>query len=499
MASKRDLREQMEEFYERFDMDRWHAEHVANLCARIYRDLPHLHGLTKTCRPLVEMTALLHDIAEAQGKERHDLSGATRLRKTHIPFVPRGWKPLMAQAVALHSKQSDVKSFLARLAEKKNPRLELAARLAAILRIADGLDHTRQQDTWIRAIVDDGQGVTIHLARSSDADENARFALMKADLWNHVSSRPIRQIVVVRDKAPKTGLVRPRQPKRQAARAMIQRQFEQLASREYGLGNADDPEYVHEMRVAIRRILVLIHAFDKDLGGGIRPIGKRIANLGRRLGDVRDSDAFLAYLQERLDEARPSGRRILVKIRGAQRRARRDQYRQVLEAFEGVQYQRLKTRLERFLAARADGRRGGRPASREAQRALQRYLEKFFSHGRRLARLSPRQQHQLRIDCKNLRYLADFFSGFYGRRLEGMIEELTEFQDLLGQVHDYYVYKDWLLEKAGAGSPSGNEAVQTLLDDLHRRREQALDQAARMWKSLCKARSRKRFARLIEN
>ena len=105
----------------------------------------------------------------------------------------------------------------------------------------------------------------------------------------------------------------------------------------------------------------------------------------------------------------------------------------------------------------------------------------------------------MRIDCKNLRYMADFFSGFYGPRLKGMIEELTEFQDVLGQAHDYYVYKDWLLEKAGAGSTGSQKAVQALQDDLLRRREEALDQAGRMWKSLSKGRSRKHFARLIEN
>jgi CHAD domain-containing protein/HD superfamily phosphodiesterase len=499
MTSKRDIREQMQEFYERFDMDRSHAEHVADMCNRIYRDLPHLHGLTKTCRPLVEMTGLLHDIAEADGKKGHDLSGAARLRKTPIPFVPRGWKPLIAQAVALHSKRSDVKSFLARLAQKKNPRLELAARLGAILRIADGLDHCRKQDTRIRAIVDDGKAVTIYLADSASAEENARFAFAKADLWNRLSPRPIGRIVVVRDKAPRTDLVRPRQPMRQAARAMLQRQFEQLASREYGLGYAEDPEYVHEMRVAIRRMLVLIHAFDKDLGSAIRPIGKNLANVGGRLGDVRDSDAFLAYVQECLDQAPPSRRRVLVTIRNAQRRARREQYRRVVEQFAGAEYGRLKSRLGRFLAAGAGGRRGRQPAAREVKRALQRYLEQFFSYGRRLAKLSPKQQHELRIDCKNLRYLADFFRGFYGPRLGGMIDELTEFQDLLGQVHDYHVYKDWLPQRAAAGSPKGREAVQTLLDDLQRRREQALDQAGRMWKSLAKGRCKKRFERLIKN
>ena len=499
MTSKRDMREQMQEFYDRFDMDRSHAEHVADLCLRIYRDLPHLHGLTKTCRPLVEMTALLHDIAEAKGKKGHDLSGATRLRKTRIPFVPHGWKPLIAQAVALHSKQSDVKSFLARLAGKKNPRLELAARLAAILRIADGLDHNRKQDTWIRAIVDGAQGVTIHLCRSSSAEDNAQFALAKADLWNDLLPRPIRQIVVIRDKVPNTNLVRPWQPMYQAARAMIQRQLEQLASREYGLGYADDPEYVHEMRVAIRRSLVLIHAFEKDLGSGIRPLGKRIAKAGRLLGDVRDSDAFLAYVQGCLDEAPPSRRRVLMKVRDAQLRVRREQYRQAIQAFEGAEYQRLKLQLGRFLAAGDGNGRGRRPASREVKRALQRYLETFFSHSGRFKKLSPREQHQLRIDCKNLRYLADFFRSLYGPRLRGMIEDLTEFQDLLGQMHDYYVYKDWLPQRAGAGSPKDAKAVQTLLDELQRRREQALDQAGRMWKSLGKGRIRKRFARLIEN
>jgi len=135
---KRKLRCEMANLYERFSMDRAHAEHVADLCDTVFLELPHLHGLTKTCRRLVQMTALLHDIGEAGGKVDHAAGGARRLRRTRIPWIPSGWKPIIAQAVELHSTRSDVGAFLGRVTKERTAELALAGRVAAILRIGDG-------------------------------------------------------------------------------------------------------------------------------------------------------------------------------------------------------------------------------------------------------------------------------------------------------------------------------------------------------------------------
>ena len=202
---------------------------------------------------------------------------------------------------------SDVAGFLERLSRRPDARLEIAGRLAAVLRIADGLDHSRNQDTRIRGIVDDGKAVTIYLWPSPHAQENAQFAMGKADLFNRLSARPIARIVATDGPLPEGERIKRRQEIAQAGRIIIKRQYEQLVSRQYGLGYLQDPEYVHEMRVAIRRMLAAIKTLGDDLDGQSRSIGKTLGDLGQFLGDVRDTDAFLEYLAQAAGECRPPG------------------------------------------------------------------------------------------------------------------------------------------------------------------------------------------------
>jgi CHAD domain-containing protein len=494
----------------RFHMDRAHVEHVAALCDRLFVELPHLHGLTKTSRGLVEAAGLLHDIDEAGGKARHDVSGARRIRSIRIPGLSAAWQELVAQAVSLHSKGSDVAGFLARLAKGEDPTLELTGRVAAILRVADGLDHARQQDTRIAAILDDGQAVEILLAPSPGAEENARFAMLKADLWNRLALRPIRQIAVAAGVVPRAELVSPSQPARVAARRILQRQIEQFASRQYGAACHADAEYIHEMRVAIRRLRSAGEALGKLLGAPLKKASDKLCVLAGPLGKVRDTDVFLEYLQDYARQAPPAHRRTLRALALGRRRGLLAERRELEAGLARPGVRQTLSRLRRELASgagapspgAAPSRRRGRaalPAWREARRSLLRHLDDVLSHGRRLKKLSPRKQHLLRIDCKRLRYLAEFFQSFYGRSFQDLIRTTVQLQDLLGTIHDSYVYADWLQEATRRLPGEGGEAALALLDHLRRQREESLDKAGPVWRSFTGRRSRKRLMRIIRS
>jgi CHAD domain-containing protein len=470
---------------------------------RIFGDLPHLHGLTKTCRPLMEKTALLHDIEETRVEKDHAERGAARIRTLRTPTVPRDWLPLISQAVRLHSVKSDLGPLLRRLRERPTAELELAGRLGAILRIGDGLDHERRQDTEIAAIIDDGREVEILLSPSPSARANAAFAMRKADLWNQLTLRPIRSIEVAEGETPQESLVNSRQPAAEAARRILQRHWEQFASRTYGVTNRRDPEYVHEMRVAIRRFRSAADVFRDCLEGGLKQWKREVSTLAERLGAIRDADVFIESLRKRLADAPRSHRAILLKIiqsREAISEAGRRELRTVLG---GSEYRDIQPWLARLAAlgepgGRRLGKRRAGPMWREARRSLRRYLGDVYKYGRNLRKLPPLQQHALRIDVKRLRYLAESVQDFYGPGFEDAIGQMSQLQDLLGEVHDSYVYADWLGEESRRIGKKSDAAIRGLVEYLEVNRGRCLKRATRIWKEFRGRKSRKRLLKMID-
>lgn len=501
---KVDVRQQMACLYKRFDMDRAHARQVADLCDRIFTELPHLHGLPKSCRPMVEAAALLHDIGEAGGKKGHDLRSANQVKKLRLPWLPASWKPLIAQAIALHSTRSDVKGFLRRLQSNPSPELGIAGRVAAILRLGDGLDRCRGQNTDIASIYDDGRQVTLYVEPSPNSEENAAFALGKADLWNRLALRPIRAVEVAGKSLPNPAWVRPNQSIAEAVRRILQRQFEQWTSRQYGVGYRHDPEFVHEMRVATRRTHSAIGAPGTHIPG-LTKLDRDLRKQVKPLGDVRDSDVLLAYLEGYARGAPKAHHKVLGGIISRRKWQRQKQYDGLLATMVSREYRDAMARLRRFVqpppeeGASARSRPVKHRAWREARKALRAQLAEAWKHGRRLKQLSPLQQHAVRIECKKLRYLAEFFRDFFGRGINDMIEAASELQDLLGNVHDLYVYNDWLDEQTRNMAGRGRAAIGRLKRHIRRQQRECLDKAGKIWKTFRGRRSRKRLARLIDS
>jgi exopolyphosphatase/guanosine-5'-triphosphate,3'-diphosphate pyrophosphatase len=123
-----------------------HARRVASLSLELFDATAEMHGLGAADRELLEFAALLHDIGEHVASSGHHKHGAYLVRNGQL----RGFSPtevqLLAAVVRWHRRGEPRVS-------DEFPLLDTAAMdrvrtLAAILRVADGLDRSRNQNVY---------------------------------------------------------------------------------------------------------------------------------------------------------------------------------------------------------------------------------------------------------------------------------------------------------------------------------------------------------------
>lgn len=112
--------------------------------------------------------------------------------------------------------------------------------------------------------------------------------------------------------------------------------------------------------------------------------------------------------------------------------------------------------------------------------------------------------HRLRIECKELRYLMEFFSSLFPRKIiHGLIGQLKKLQDILGEYNDFLVQERHLQdiagELAGAGSLSKKTgtAIGSLLKALERERQTVKKAFAKTFSDYASASNRKIFQELF--
>lgn len=206
-----------------------------------------------------------------------------------------------------------------------------------------------------------------------------------------------------------------------------------------------DPEGVHQMRVALRRLRSALQIFRPFIPADqMADLGPRVKALADALGPAREWDVFLGELLPPVTAALP-GHEGLTALEEAARGARDRGYAQVRAALADPSH----TALLLDLAAWVDGR-GWRnqPVSEQSTLLLSPVIDMAGlllgkrhrtarKRGRGFARLAAAPRHELRIALKKLRYAADFFRSLYeGKALRRFLEELAVLQDHLGHLQD---------------------------------------------------------------
>ena len=172
-----------------------HVMHVAALAVRLFDELRLVHGLGDRERLFLEMAGYLHDLgseAAPAGKEHHKVS-AQLIREYPWRGLSRTETEIVAQ-VARYHRRSMPKAAHEEFAALPPHDQERVRKLAALLRIADGLDseHTRLVN-GMRAVILP-EMILLEVAACTEPTYELAAADKKADLARSVFGREIRMV-----------------------------------------------------------------------------------------------------------------------------------------------------------------------------------------------------------------------------------------------------------------------------------------------------------------
>jgi len=248
----------------------------------------------------------------------------------------------------------------------------------------------------------------------------------------------------------KQDRLRPGAPVVSLVYACLSEQFGAVLHHEPGAWEGLDPEGVHQMRVATRKIREAFRLFRDFLPPrSLAALNREFRWLACALGNVRDLDVYLLDFEAYTAAISPREASHLSAYR-AELAGQRDAAREnLLRALRSKRYERLTSRFRGFLArgpSAAALRSGDTPTIRESARKLvRRRLRRVLRDGGRIGRDSPPEAlHDLRIRCKRLRYAYEFFQPVYGKRLAKPIRAVKKLQDVLGTHQDACVASERL-------------------------------------------------------
>ncbi len=182
-AAARQIIASTRSFARRLEYDQAHAEHVRELSILLFDRLQPVHHLPAQCRVLLEAGALLHDIGHTVSHHGHHKHGEYLALYGDIPGLAGRDRAVVASLVRYHNRKSEPASHHVAYATLSNLDKRMVRRLASIIRIAEGLDHShRQRVTNIHASFQRGS-VGLQVKARGDAAEDLRDAVRSAGLF----------------------------------------------------------------------------------------------------------------------------------------------------------------------------------------------------------------------------------------------------------------------------------------------------------------------------
>lgn len=209
-----------------------------------------------------------------------------------------------------------------------------------------------------------------------------------------------------------------------------------------------DPEGVHSMRVASRRLRSALRDFMPYLRKRpLAPALKQLRNIAASLGEVRDQDVAIEALEEiaaRAPVTFSSGLKLFIETKNQLREQAREELKAIVDEGE------LKQLESEFTAGvdEATATRAGSPAITfltMSQHIILDRLKEFEALSNGL--LNPFEietLHDLRIAAKRLRYALELFQQCWGRSISGYAKRIARIQAALGNLHDCDVWIEGL-------------------------------------------------------
>jgi exopolyphosphatase / guanosine-5'-triphosphate,3'-diphosphate pyrophosphatase len=170
-------------FARRLEYDQRHAEHVRELGLMLFDQLQAVHHLPGQSRVLLEAGALLHDVGHMVSHRGHHKHGEYLALNGDIPGLEGRDRAIVAAMVRYHNRKSQPAGHHVAYSSLNSNDQRVARRLAAILRIAEGLDHSHRQRVTNLSASFQRDAVGLQIRARGDATEDLRDANRSAELF----------------------------------------------------------------------------------------------------------------------------------------------------------------------------------------------------------------------------------------------------------------------------------------------------------------------------
>jgi CHAD domain-containing protein len=263
--------------------------------------------------------------------------------------------------------------------------------------------------------------------------------------------------------------------------AKLREQFDELLAHDPGVRLGGDPEDLHRLRVAVRRLRALLRAGRPLLDDEwVAQLRDELAWLGRELGPARDLDVFVDYLREEVATLPDLDRRRVAPVVEQAERDRKEAHRALRRTLGSSRYLSLLDDLDGATA---------RPRTRDSEETLEqiagREFRKLRKAMKRVGPTSPDEElHRARIKGKRARYAAELAEATAGPKVTGFVRRAKRFQDVIGEHQDAVVAEERLRELAKGRGAGAAFVLGRLVERQATRRERSLDDLPSAWKRL---------------
>jgi len=167
-----------------------HTRRVERLSLRLFDELGELHGLGDEPRFYLQLAAVLHDIGvPASARGHHKAALRMILADRTIPLDDRS-RGIVASVARYHRKALPAQRH-AHFAELTSGDREVVRRLAALLRVGDGLDRTHTDTVRDLTCTIGEREVVVRCEASGEAAAEFQAAGKKGDLFEQVFARKL--------------------------------------------------------------------------------------------------------------------------------------------------------------------------------------------------------------------------------------------------------------------------------------------------------------------
>ncbi len=305
-----------------------------------------------------------------------------------------------------------------------------------------------------------------------------------------------RGLALLRERTRKEECHRPLE---EASREVLQRYVTDLHTVEPVARTGTDPEAIHKMRVATRRLRTVLSllqdttVFPKPR---LRQFRRGLKDVARMLGDVRDLDVLLGRVHA-YEEAEPELIADLSPLRQQLMDQRKAAHARLRKHLESAKVAHILGQLETFVQTPVEV-----PLDQPvilvrhvAGSAIWQRYEAVLTYESVMPGASLPLLHRLRIACKQTRYAMEFFQPALGKRAKPLLKVLLQAQDHLGRLHDAVILHERVVA-LGALSPD-QHGLARYAAELAAERDQLQADFAPRWKQLRSKRFRKGLAGVL--